>query len=57
MCQLRNPGVSNLQRYNILSQLLSTNQTLYYKVLLDNLEELAPIVYTPVVSRHWLIIV
>lgn len=33
MYQLRSPGVSNLQRYNILNQTLSTNQALYYKVL------------------------
>ena len=49
MCQLREPGKTNLQRYSLLRQILSTNQTLYYKVLLDNLEELAPIVYTPTV--------
>lgn len=32
MCQLRSPGVSALQRYSILNQILSSNQTLYYKV-------------------------
>lgn len=51
MCQLREPGKTDLQRYSILNQILSTNQTLYYKVLLDNLEELAPIVYTPTVGE------
>ncbi|GAB4813553.1 hypothetical protein N2152v2_000599 [Parachlorella kessleri] len=50
-CQLREPGKTDLQRYSLLRQILSTNQTLYYKVLLDNLEELAPIVYVPTVGE------
>jgi hypothetical protein len=32
MCQLRESHKTNLQRYSILNQLLSCNQTLYYKV-------------------------
>lgn len=49
MLQLHAPGITHMQRYNILNQLLSSNQTLYYKVLGENLEQLAPIVYTPTV--------
>ncbi len=32
MCQLREENKTDLQRYSILNQLLSSNQTLYYKV-------------------------
>lgn len=31
MCQLREENKTDLQRYSILNQLLSSNQTLYYK--------------------------
>ena len=31
MCQLREPHNTDLQRYSILNELLSSNQCLYYK--------------------------
>lgn len=42
---------SNLGKYFVLSELLSHNQTLFYHVVINNLEALAPIIYTPVVGE------
>lgn len=38
-------------QYYVLSELLSHNQTLFYHVVINNLEALAPIIYTPVVGE------
>lgn len=42
---------SNIQKYKILEDLHDRNETLYHRVLVDHIEEMAPIIYTPTVGQ------
>ncbi|XP_043716403.1 NAD-dependent malic enzyme 59 kDa isoform, mitochondrial-like [Telopea speciosissima] len=44
------PDTVSLAKWRILNRLHDRNETLYYRVLIDNIEHFAPIIYTPTVG-------
>lgn len=42
---------SDLERYVFMQSLMARNQTLFYRLLIDHIEELMPIIYTPTVGQ------
>lgn len=42
---------SPMEKYNFLSAIRYTNETLFYHLLIANMVEMVPIVYTPTVSK------
>src|ERR1700710_949639 len=42
---------TDIERYAFLRDLQDTNETLFFALLIENLEELLPVVYTPTVGE------
>ncbi len=50
MANIRDKG-SNIEKYIFLSALQDRNERLYYHIIMNNLEEILPIIYTPTVGE------
>ncbi|KAF5464199.1 hypothetical protein F2P56_014293 [Juglans regia] len=48
--QGQSEGIVSLAKWRILNRLHDRNETLYYRVLIDNIKNFAPIIYTPTVG-------
>jgi malate dehydrogenase (oxaloacetate-decarboxylating) len=49
-------AASDMARNRALARLQDSNETLFFRLLLEHMEEMTPIIYTPVVAeacRHW----
>ena len=51
LLQMRDPTVPNVQKNLMLQDLHNRNETLYHRLLVDNVEEIAPLIYTPTVGH------
>ena len=43
----RSPTMTPMDKYNALASLQDRNETLFFKAVVENIKEMAPIVYTP----------
>jgi len=49
-------GASDMAKNRALARLQDSNETLFFRLLLEHTEEMTPVIYTPVVAeacRHW----